>query len=208
MNLTPDEQELYDGLTAEDMGDVAKAICYLFQTISDLRAKNIELESERATAIRLRLEQVECENLLYATGHWTPNDERSAGVSVPEAIRALIAENQEIKQTLLNEQGKGEPPSPGWEWKIMFWKNGDFEVKTRDCVIVRWELWKGGVLLDEYPTARAAIRAAKEIEHGVPADPCPPPKRTCNLHNDCDAVDAAMGREAHHCQDAGCDCCA
>jgi hypothetical protein len=121
-----------------------------------------ELKAERATAIRLR---VECENLLYTTGHWTPNDERHAGVSVPEAIRELIAENREMGQTLLNEQGKGEPPSEGWKWKITFWGKGDFKVQTRDCVIARWELWDAGVLLGEYPTARAAMRAVdKEVE--------------------------------------------
>jgi hypothetical protein len=123
-----------------------------------------ELKAERATAIRLQLEKVECENLLYTTGHWTPNDERHAGVSVPEAIRELIAENREMGQTLLNEQGKGEPPSEGWEWDDGRWATADgphlYQVLREENTSTTWELYCESAPLGTHPTARAAMRAA------------------------------------------------
>jgi hypothetical protein len=87
-------------------------------------------------------------------------------------VRPLIArigeakiDKAELEQTLLNEQGKGEPPSPDWEWAGAYWSHKHRNIIVslyRQGDVVSWETIINGVAIDDLSdTARAAMRAAE-----------------------------------------------
>jgi hypothetical protein len=135
------------------VGDFAELFKYLNNT-PDLN-----------TEIRQRLREIQSyleskENILCALRilHGTRTDEEMERAAIAASLKF-----QEIEQTLLNEQGKGEPPSPNWEWHGAYWhkhKNIIVSLYPQGDV-VRWETVVDGQALDELAeTARAAMRAA------------------------------------------------
>ena len=85
-----------------------------------------------------------------------------------DALDAKDAELAELRLTLLNERGQGEPPSPGWAWEADFTSPGcgawvDHSWCGWACPIDGggWEWGSGGGDPDgETPTAREAMRDA------------------------------------------------
>ena len=89
-------------------------------------------------------------------------------------IPALCDEVDELRATLANERGEGEPPEEGWEWVRGQWETMDGAFGGWECIVKRsgdqWHFewvdyspdadedaeWPDGYA----PTARAAMRAA------------------------------------------------
>lgn len=76
-----------------------------------------------------------------------------------ESAAEVVAERDELRATLANERGEGEPPSEGWEWADDAWHKGAAYVWRRDSVPT-WEWTVGRSWRGEAPTARAAMIAA------------------------------------------------
>ena len=95
----------------------------------------------------------------------------AAAPALVDALRAVVAERDELAATLANERGEGEPPSEGWEWR-----SGDRSWSTPMLLVLLHEAGWGwcfrkasgrkGHGIKTEPTARAAMIAADKALGG------------------------------------------
>jgi hypothetical protein len=83
--------------------------------------------------------------------------------AMPDPLQELTRQKDEFWQTLLNEQGKGEPPSEGWRWVSDRWTNGAYHVVHEAGDKPVWSVLPRSKPLRR-TTARAAMRAASEAK--------------------------------------------
>ena len=114
------------------------------------------------------------------TGHgWDEPTERGHAAIIaaaPSLLVALCDELDELRATLANERGEGEPPALGWAWLDTCWVRDlpadeqlrvswdatelDTERPTWRCWRENAEDWGGDFIVTGAPTARDAMRQA------------------------------------------------
>lgn len=97
----------------------------------------------------------------HANPRWIFQRLAQARSEARSEVEKLRAEKEELRLTLLNERGEGEPPVPGWTWADGAWDHDDGFVVGRDDEMNWCFATRGGIYLyPEMNTAREAMRFA------------------------------------------------
>lgn len=88
----------------------------------------------------------------------------------PEERQTLRAEVAELRATLANDRGEGEPPSEGWKWNqhARFWHRGSRDRTAYWNDFGRSWWWQvGDTTSGPYKSARSAMKAADDAVKGA-----------------------------------------